>query len=725
MGEITANLSNVNFTGAGEKNQLNAGNIQVKNKNNLELNAQSVAIRSMIINDDIQHTTISGISWESADIKVSSLTSKKGKNAAIFTLKKIKGANTNIVANDENKKLSLFLKDIEADEISTTAGSKTNIIGLAANGNDFHFANGLSALNIKTVVLRDHQLSTFENISYKNKAPADSIKIKIPKLEITPDINAIINGKINAELVRVTNPVVNINITKGNNPENKWPVAKIGKLIILGPELQFGQTNENAVSNLNWEGNGKVFELSDLTISNLPANRVSAEKLLFSLNKFIYSTSNGKTFDAGEGKLDVELNKLELQTSEEGKLKWKGIITHLDAKNFIIDSLGKKAGKLTIESAKLNNLSIGSTTLLNARELIRRNAAFRIANLTGSYHDATDQFTWYNTAYDKNSRVFSTDSFFYRPAQDKETFIAASSYQSDYMTLKTGTVTIGPFDIDRYIKDSILEMGDVNISNVLLTSFRDKRQPRKQGAVRLLPVDMLKKIPVHLLVDAVKLNNALVEYEEWNEKTNMAGKITVARLNGRITQVRNYDLKNTDSLHIRVSGYIENTILTKLVVKESYTDTLGGFLMTVQMGPAGLTVLNPILRPLASAEIRSGQLDTLTMRVIGREQMAFGEISMYYHDLKVNLLTKGNRNKKSLFAGLKTFLVNTIVKNKNTDKSRPVFFIRLRDRSAVNYLVKITMNGILNTAIGKKSKKQFRKHEKETKKRNLPPVENL
>ena len=196
-------------------------------------------------------------------------------------------------------------------------------------------------------------------------------------------------------------------------------------------------------------------------------------------------------------------------------------------------------------------------------------------------------------------------------------------------------------------------------------------------------------------------------------------------MNGRITQVRNYDLRNTDSLNIRVTGYIENSILTKLIVKESYTDTLGGFLMTVQMGPAGLTVLNPILRPLASAEIRSGQLDTLTMRVVGREYMAFGEISMYYHDLKVSLLKKGDRDKKSLFSGLKNFLVNTIVKNKNTDKSRPVFFLRLRDRSAVNYLVKITLNGILNTAIGKKSKKQFRKFKKETKKRNLPPVENL
>ena len=43
--------------------------------------------------------------------------------------------------------------------------------------------------------------------------------------------------------------------------------------------------------------------------------------------------------------------------------------------------------------------------------------------------------------------------------------------------------------------------------------------------------------------------------KSYNEKTNKAGKITVARLNGRITQIRNYNLTNTDSLHIRCQWF--------------------------------------------------------------------------------------------------------------------------------------------------------------------------
>ena len=137
--------------------------------------------------------------------------------------------------------------------------------------------------------------------------------------------------------------------------------------------------------------------------------------------------------------------------------------------------------------------------------------------------------------------------------------------------------------------------------------------------------------------------------------------------------------------------------------------------MTVQMGPADLTVLNPVLRPLASAELKSGRLDTLFMRVVGREELAFGEIKMSYHELKVLVLKKGG-SKKPLLSGIKNFFANTIIKNKNNEKSSRIFFRRLRDRSAINYLVKITFNGIINTITGKKSKNLSAKQKRDRRK---------
>ena len=606
------------------------------------------------------------------------------KNTAGFTLKKIEGTNTTILATDSAKKISLFLQTLKADELSAIEGSKPKVTGLTAKGNNLDITDGLAKLKIKDLDLTDHRSSSFENIIYTKKTGADSILVNIPKLEWVPDINAVIDGKVIAGDIRIANPVIHIAVTQKNEIEtvkkiSQWPETKVSRLVIEQPTLEFSKSGHKGIAKISWKGTDNVFELEELNISRHPQPQFSAEKLRLSLHHFLYSNAKGRTFDAGDGQLNVLLNKVELQQNETNEWDWKGIISKLEATKFVIDSLGKQAGKLTITSARLSDFSVVSSSLLNLRELISNNTKFRLDELTGSYHNNKNQFNWYNTGYDKNTRFFSTDSFSYRPAQDQQAFIAASPYQTDHITAKTGAITVGPFDIDRYIKDSILDIGVMNIHNSLLTVFRDKRQPRKPGAVRLLPANLLKRIPVRLLIDTFKLNNGHVEYAELNEKTNKTGMITVASLNGLVTQMRNYDLTNTDSLHIRATGFIENKILTKLNVKEAYTDSLGGFLMTVQMGPADLTVLNPVLRPLASAELRSGQLDTLVMRVVGREELAFGEIKMFYHDLKVTVLKKGD-SKRSLLGGIKNFFVNTIIKNKNNEKSSTIFFQRLRDR---------------------------------------------
>jgi len=353
-------------------------------------------------------------------------------------------------------------------------------------------------------------------------------------------------------------------------------------------------------------------------------------------------------------------------------------------------------------------LSVNSATLLKPGAWIRQNTMFRLRDLTGSYKDAVEQFHWYNTAYDKNTKVLSADSFSYRPVDDRETFIANAPYQTDYIIAKTGAIHIGPFNVDSYIKDTVLEMGVISVSNVYMTDYRDQRKPREPGVVRSLPVNLLKKIPVHLLVDSVKLENAHIEYEEVNKKTNEAGKITVARLNGHVAHLRNYNLQAADSLHINATAFLENTLLTKLDMKESYTDSSGGFSMNVQMGPADLTILNPVLRPLASAELRSGLLDSMNMHVTGREAFAIGEMKMVYRDFKINVINT-NTNKKR---GLLSFLANSFVKNKNTEKKGTVFFKRLRDRSAINYLVKITLSGV-SSSIGIKKTDRLAKKNKQ------------
>jgi len=424
MGDLTANLANVNFTG-GLNSQLHAGKLEVKTKSNLDISASGVTINTLLIDDKINQTVISGINWKKADIKLASFPGHLKRNSPGFSLKEIGGTNTDLLIVDSGKKLSLHLKDLSADKLSITTGSKPVVNGLRASGNNLQMANGSVQLNIEDLQLADHQLSVFKNLTYDQKNEGDSIKVSVPQLEFEPDINNIIEGDINTANIRIIKPDVQIHLRSNGNEGSKkkpfdLPQTAINRLIIEQPTLQLSNNSGKGMAKISWDGRGNEIELHDVRLAHNSLARISAKSIQLSLHHFLYTGDGGKTFDAKEGKLNVQLNNVELQQMETNDWDWKGVISRLDAKNFIVDSLGKNCGKLTITTARLSDFSVISTSLLNIRELMTNNTKFRLGEMTGSYSDARNHFSWYNTNYDKNTRLLSVDSFSYRPVQDQQ-----------------------------------------------------------------------------------------------------------------------------------------------------------------------------------------------------------------------------------------------------------------------------------------------------------------
>ena len=101
--------------------------------------------------------------------------------------------------------------------------------------------------------------------------------------------------------------------------------------------------------------------------------------------------------------------------------------------------------------------------------------------------------------------------------------MASQPYQADHTMLQTGTVTAGPFDIDRYLSDTVIDAGTISINDFVMEDSRDKRMPLQKGIIKPLPVNMLKQIPFRFSSDLVVFNNANIQYSEVNEKTARQG----------------------------------------------------------------------------------------------------------------------------------------------------------------------------------------------------------
>ena len=112
------------------------------------------------------------------------------------------------------------------------------------------------------------------------------------------------------------------------------------------------------------------------------------------------------------------------------------------------------------------------------------------------------------------------------------------------------------------------------------------------------------------------------------------------------------------------------------------------------------------------------------MRAVGREYLSLGEMQMYYHDLKIRFLKNGIETKKTFLTRIITFLANSfVVKKNNKSRTGNVFYIRDRDKSAINYLIKIAMSGMASSVGAKNNKKMIRRYKRELEKRNLPPID--
>jgi hypothetical protein len=386
--------------------------------------------------------------------------------------------------------------------------------------------------------------------------------------------------------------------------------------------------------------------------------------------------------------------------------------------------LGKNKNKLNLEEIKLGNVNLSSEYVSNVDQLFKFNLNAWLRTATGQYIDSSKTLKWFNAEYNSSGKTLTLDSFYYHPTQSLDTFIARKKFQDDYITFRSGPLKLTDFNLDKYSIDSSFLADKVTITRPHITIYRDKLPPKQTGVYKPLLAKMINSIKLPVSLKSVNMENGYLTYTEKHPKSREEGTIILARMNARLANIRNRNHKPDDSLTLTLNTYLMDSSLVNLRLKESYTDSLQGFLMTLRMNPTTFTFLNPVLAPLSNVMITSGTIDSLYLRTIGRDDLALGEMNMFYHDLRIKLVKDGDPTKTTFLTRTITFLANAlIIKKNNKGKTGLIYFKRLQDHSFFNYIVKIAMAG-MSTSIGVKKNRKVRKmYERELKKRKLPPLE--
>jgi len=720
--EVKAQLKNVRST---PNNLIVADRIKLSSATNRVSGVINNAVLNNMLLDDLEETVvIDGIAWRSASINVKEGGAKGAKKgSSSFSIKNISGYNTALKFTGNAGSASTFITSLKIDEATKQGNNPLTTSGLQLQGKNLSFAGNNLKLSALSYGVFSSAPSFLTQLSVKQKTGLDSVSINAPRVTFSADLNALLANKVQIENVALAQPV--IAVTKGNNgvkkevSPNNTPIS-IANIGATEPVINITLHKADSVSTISLpKSKNSVVKAADLTVNE---GGVNLGSLLVKTTAATFVKPNGEVLGVENGLVDVALSNLKL--SNGVKPAWSGVVTNLYVQNPASVKLGKGNSTLLLNELSLGNFNLSSAYVTNFNELIKYNISAWLRSGSGNYTDSTTTFNWFGADYNSGAKTLALDSFTYHPTQPRDSVIANTPYQTDYITFGSGAVKLTGFNLEKYKKDSALQAATINVSNPVITIYRDKEPPFLGGKIKPLPTDMIENIRLPVAVQTLNLTNGLLTYTERNAKTRAEGTLYLTNLNGGLTNIKNRNISETDSLTLNLSAFLMDSAQINLRVRQSYTDSLNGFLMTLRMKPTSLSFLNPVLAPLSNVIIKSGTIDSLHLRAIGREELSFGEMNMFYRNLRIQLVKDGQENKSTFLQNAVSFLANTfIIKKNNSGRTGLVYFERLRDRSFFNYIVKMTFSGMA-TSIGIKKNRVYRKrYNKALEEKALPPIE--
>jgi hypothetical protein len=391
--------------------------------------------------------------------------------------------------------------------------------------------------------------------------------------------------------------------------------------------------------------------------------------------------------------------------------KWSFKLDALNIRNVCMNTLKDKKIHQTIQLNSLNveDLFISDTSFRETDEFIMKNKAFRLTNGNVQLKNENINLEVFNLSLSIASNSLNIDSIAFYPVSERDAFMQSKEFQTTHNQLYTGKIGLKGLDFSRLMQDTVVYAKKATLNDLKFIIYKDKRLPFKHGVEKPMLTNLLLNIKPKIKVDSVILKNGFIEYEEFNDRTRQFGKITLNKIKGVVADVKTFDPSINDSLKFNVYARFLDAADLRVKYKQSYTDSLSGFNLKLIVNSFDLTALNPILRPFASAELKSGNLDTIRMSVIGRKYVAYGVMRMYYDHLNAVILKKGDEESKTIVTKSVSFLANRIVQTKNKYGTGDVYAERDPEKGFVNYWVKIVIGGVFTNTGVRSNNKQERK----------------
>jgi len=265
-------------------------------------------------------------------------------------------------------------------------------------------------------------------------------------------------------------------------------------------------------------------------------------------------------------------------------------------------------------------------------------------------------------------------------------------------TLDLKKLRIFKLNLQKILQNDGFYMDSIQISELSIDIYKDKRKPFDENKRPEFPNDLLKKMELPILIPKISIEDSQLDYEEKLEKKGASMKVTLNKLNINIHNATSIKEYREEPLKIEMNSKFMNKAPLHVKMNLPLKDDQNTFFFSGKLGASPFKYYDSVLVPALGVKVTNGDLKSLTFQASANRYSSKGTMTMLYSDLEAEVLKQNNSEKR----GFVSWSVNSLVHKSNPGNNgheREVMmnFDRVSYKGFGNILWKTLQSGIVNT----------------------------
>jgi hypothetical protein len=307
--------------------------------------------------------------------------------------------------------------------------------------------------------------------------------------------------------------------------------------------------------------------------------------------------------------------------------------------------------------------------------------------------------------YSSQTATMHTEHIAIIPALSESDFAKAHKFAKDRFDIRIGSLDVKNIDRRGILNQQFLA-DTIQLNDASFRIFRDKSYPHDSvDRTHDYPQEAIMRLDLPIFVKNILFNRSYIEYKEKNEKSDSSGKVSFYHVQAALTNVTNMPeyIRRNNIMRLDFKSSFLNQTGFSAVIRMKLNDRKGDFQLDAQLGEMNAVMLNPLVKPVALAEMDKGKINGLRYHLDATNTHAKGRLMLRYEDLSVKLLKideDKNKYKRKFFP---TLAAGVLIKKSNPMngelRSGNVDYARDIHRSIFHLMWKSMFTGIKKIVI--------------------------